>query len=198
MRAALNPASLRFGVEVTDVRDRTATLSDGSTVEFKDEVAATGARSPIRERLGVARSGIGHLAANLDIYFRADLTELIQGREFNLCSIQNPVASGAFVSVNGTDRWLFSTTDGSRDFDHWTATLRTLIGAGDIPVEVISVLPWESGMYVADSYRVGNVFLAGDAAHVMPPMAAAGANTGIADADNLAWKLAAVLGGVGQ
>jgi hypothetical protein len=48
-------------------------------------------------------------------------------------------------------------------------------------------------MRVADAYRAGRAFLAGDAAHVMPPFAANGANTGIADAHNLAWKLAAVL-----
>jgi putative polyketide hydroxylase len=195
LRDAIDPASLRFGTEVVDLHDQVAVLADGSTVEFEYVVAADGARSPIRERLGVARSGIGHLADNLDVYFRADLAELIKGREFNLCSIENPAASGAFVSINGTDRWLFSTTDGARDLDGWASTLRTVIGAGEIPVEIISILPWESGMYVADTYRVGRVFLAGDAAHVMPPMAAAGANTGIGDADNLAWKLAAVLRG---
>ncbi|TDQ01396.1 FAD-dependent monooxygenase [Labedaea rhizosphaerae] len=195
LRDAIDPAFLRFGTEVVDLHDQTAVLADGSTVEFEYVVAADGARSPIRERLGVARSGIGHLAANLDIYFRADLAELVRGREFNLCSIENPAASGAFVSINGTDRWLFSTTDGERDLDHWVSTLRTVIGI-DVPVEIISILPWESGMYVADTYRGGRVFLAGDSAHVMPPMAAAGANTGIADADNLAWKLAFVLSGV--
>ena len=57
------------------------------------------------------------------------------------------------------------------------------------------MLPWRAEMRVADRYRMGRVFLAGDAAHVMPPFAASGANTGIADAHNLAWKLAAVLRG---
>jgi putative polyketide hydroxylase len=57
------------------------------------------------------------------------------------------------------------------------------------------VLAWQPEMRVADAFRAGRVFLAGDAAHVMPPFAASGANTGIADAHNLAWKLAAVLHG---
>jgi putative polyketide hydroxylase len=50
-------------------------------------------------------------------------------------------------------------------------------------------------MLVADRYSAGRVYLAGDAAHVMPPFAASGANTGVADVHNLGWKLAAVLGG---
>src|SRR5581483_7891068 len=55
---------------------------------------------------------------------------------------------------------------------------------------------WESAARVADSYQQGRVLLAGDAAHVMPPTGAFGANTGIADAHNLAWKLAYVLKGM--
>jgi len=57
------------------------------------------------------------------------------------------------------------------------------------------VLAWQPEMLVADRYSAGRVHLAGDAAHVMPPFAATGANTGIADAHNLGWKLAAVLTG---
>ncbi|WP_326564902.1 FAD-dependent monooxygenase [Amycolatopsis rhabdoformis] len=162
-------------------------------------IAADGARSPIREALGITRSGYGHLADNLDIAFRADLTELVRDKKFNLCQIENAVASGAFVSVNGTDRWLFSTSDfpasATLADEGWRELLRTVVGVPDLDVDVLSLMPWESGMYVADQYRAGRVFLAGDAAHAMPPMAAAGANTAIGDVHNLAWKLAAVLSG---
>lgn len=109
------------------------------------------------------------------------------------------MASGAFVSVNGTDRWLFSTSDfpssTTLDDEAWRTLLRTVIGVADLDVEVLSLMPWESGMYVADQYAAGRAFLAGDAAHAMPPLAAAGANTAIGDVHNLAWKLAAVLDG---
>ena len=65
----------------------------------------------------------------------------------------------------------------------------------DIPVKVLGVSPWEASAIVADRYRVGNVFLAGDAAHEMPPTGGFGLNTGVQDVHNLAWKIAAVLRG---
>jgi hypothetical protein len=62
-------------------------------------------------------------------------------------------------------------------------------------VSVLGVSPWEASAIVADRYRVGNVFLAGDAAHEMPPTGGFGLNTGVQDVHNLAWKIAAVLRG---
>ena len=77
----------------------------------------------------------------------------------------------------------------------WPAVLRAAVGAPVPDLEVLSVLDWCPEVRVADRFRAGRVLLAGDAAHVMPPWAAAGANTGIGDAHNLGWKLAAVLRG---
>ena len=65
----------------------------------------------------------------------------------------------------------------------------------DLPVKVLGVSPWEASAIVADRYRDGRVFLAGDAAHEMPPTGGFGLNTGVQDVHNLAWKLAAVLRG---
>ncbi|MFE0025286.1 FAD-dependent monooxygenase [Amycolatopsis sp. NPDC059021] len=204
-------ARLRFGTELVAVKqDADGVLAelrpaDGEpyTVVADYLIAADGARSPIRESLGIPRTGAGHLADNLDVCFRADLAELVRGKEFNLCRIENPAASGAFVSVNGTDVWLFSTSDfpvgdrRARDLgdEEWASLLREVIGVSDVDIEILSKMPWESGMYVAERFAEGRVFLAGDAAHAMPPMAAAGANTAIADVANLTWKLAAVLAG---
>jgi putative polyketide hydroxylase len=62
-------------------------------------------------------------------------------------------------------------------------------------VEIISKLPWKPALGVAEKFQVGRVFLAGDAAHVMPPRGGYGGNTCIQDAHNLAWKLALVYQG---
>jgi hypothetical protein len=69
-------------------------------------------------------------------------------------------------------------------------------GRPDVPVEIITTGRWELAALVANQFSKGRVFLAGDAAHTLPPTRGGyGANTGIADAHNLAWKLAAVLKG---
>jgi putative polyketide hydroxylase len=57
-------------------------------------------------------------------------------------------------------------------------------------VKIIDVLPWQVTARVASRLSVGRVFLVGDAAHTIPPIGAFGMNTGIADAHNLAWKIA--------
>jgi hypothetical protein len=76
------------------------------------------------------------------------------------------------------------------------ALIRGLVGA-EIDAEVLGTDPWTARMLLADRYRGGRVFLAGDAAHLNPPWGGHGFNTGIGDAVNIGWKLAAVLKGWG-
>ena len=81
------------------------------------------------------------------------------------------------------------------------ARIQDAFGARNRSMEVRSVTwasefrPETSGAHVADAYRVNHVFVAGDAAHVHPPSGGQGLNTGVQDAQNLGWKLAAVLQG---
>ena len=76
-----------------------------------------------------------------------------------------------------------------------TELIREAAGVPDLPVKVLGVAPWTASAHVAEQYRHGRVFLAGDAAHEMPPTGGFGMNTGVQDVQNLAWKLAAVLQG---
>ncbi len=68
-------------------------------------------------------------------------------------------------------------------------------GAAGVPFDVVAATPWKMRVEVADAYRAGNAFLAGDAAHRFPPTGGLGLNSGLQDAHNLAWKLAAVVAG---
>ncbi|MFI6868809.1 FAD-dependent oxidoreductase [Nocardia sp. NPDC050406] len=197
-------AQVRFGVELTDFREDDTGIeaevraADGATERLRAAylIAADGAASPVRERLGIRRSGRGTLGKAVTVYFRADLEDLVRGREFNLCQVENESLAGAFASVDGRRRWIFygdAATDRSRE--QWPDALRLALGAPEVDIEILSVLPWEPGMFVADEFQRGRILLAGDAAHVMPPYAAAGANTGIQDVHDLAWKLGFVLRG---
>ncbi len=76
------------------------------------------------------------------------------------------------------------------------ALIHGLVGT-EIDVEVLGTDPWTARMLLADRYRNGRVFLVGDAAHLNPPWGGHGFNTGVGDAVNIGWKLAAVLDGWG-
>lgn len=203
---------LRFNTELvsfeqddTGVTAIVAERTSGAqhTIRADYMVAADGPASSIRNTLGITRSGRGTLRHNISIYFSADLSDLVRGREFVLCQVQNREVQGMFIAVNNTDLWLFSITyepergEKPEDFsaERCIDLIRKAVGLPQIAIEIKSILPWEAAVRVADSFQQGRVFLAGDAAHQMPPTGAFGANSGIQDAHNLAWKLAAVLKG---
>jgi putative polyketide hydroxylase len=118
--------------------------------------------------------------------------------------IRSLQAEGTLTSVNNTDRWVFTmrfrpengerVTDFSRE--RCIALVRSAIGVPDLDVEILSTLPWEPSGRVAQTFCQGRIFLAGDAAHTMPPTGGFGLNTGVQDAHNLAWKIAFVLQGL--
>ncbi|SEF34067.1 2-polyprenyl-6-methoxyphenol hydroxylase [Amycolatopsis pretoriensis] len=164
-------------------------------------VAADGGRSEVRAALGIGTTGPGALGKPLlNILFRADLTPYTKGHHFANCTITTPDAPGMLVTVDAEKDWIFHTGLGDEPVGAFpparcAALIRAAVGVPDLGVEVLSVLPWRVRGLLADRFRAGRVFLAGDAAHAVPPLGAFGANTGIADAHNLAWKLAAVLDG---
>lgn len=88
----------------------------------------------------------------------------------------------------------FSMTDNTRfDKEALPPRIRQLLKLPDLEMEVLHISHWVLDRVVADKYRVGRVFVAGDAAHRRPPTTGLGLNTGIEDAQNIAWKLGSVL-----
>lgn len=209
-------AVLRFGSELTSFERPegpagpvVATVKDRDTgaerrVRARWLVAADGGRSPVRETLGIRRVGRGTLQHQVSILFRADLTGPLAGRRFSICQIENDELKGAVLGHDDTLRrgtliLQYRPERGETPEDFTTgrsvALVRSAVGDPDLDVDVIGVLPWELAALSAERFRDGSVFLIGDAAHVVPPIGGYGANTGVHDAHNLAWKLASVLRG---
>ncbi|MFB7664420.1 FAD-dependent oxidoreductase [Kitasatospora sp. NPDC056138] len=174
------------------------------TVRADYLVAADGPRSPARERLGIGQTGKGDLFHNVSITFRAKrLADVVGDRLFIACYLTNPEGPGALLPVDNRENWVFHAPwkpDRGETLEDFTDErcaehIRTATGVPDLEVEITGKAPWHAAERVAERYFSGRVFLAGDSAHEMSPTGAFGSNTGIQDAHNLAWKLAAVLGG---
>jgi len=216
-RAVELGAEHRYGTELVSFEaDDTGVTSvlrrrdDGREESVRSDylVAADGSHSPVRSRLGIPMSGRGSFAECVTIYFRADMRELIGDRNLSVVYINHPELLGFFrFSIGGDSGFLavFSTKnpDGSRDThvaqgldtDQCAEFVRKALGRTDIAVDIENVQRWTAAAATAERFSSGRVFLAGDAAHVMPPTGGFGGNTGVADADNLAWKLAMVTRG---
>jgi len=196
-------ARIRYGTTLAglaqDEHGLTATLDAGEEVRVDYVIAADGARSGLRDALGIGTSGPGALGSpKMNILFRADLRRYTAGRSFAGCDITTPEAPGLLMTVDGADEWIYHVECEPGevfDDDRCRAVVRAAVGNPTLAVEVRSALPWRVRAQLADRFRAGRVFLVGDAAHAVPPIGAFGMNTGIADAHNLAWKLAAVLTG---
>src|SRR5215468_889832 len=192
-----------------DAQGATATLRDRRsgerrTVRASYVIAADGASSRVREALSVAMLGPGELDHNINIHFRAELAPWVRARP--AVGYISCMGNGTLLWAHGTDRWLilraFQPAKGERPEDftpqRCLELARAAIGIPDLPVELVNIAFWTRSAQVAQRFQVGRVFLAGDAAHRFPPTGGFGANTGIQDVHNLAWKLAAVLHGWSQ
>ncbi|WP_410534846.1 FAD-dependent oxidoreductase [Streptomyces sp. KL2] len=175
-----------------------------TTVRADYLVAADGPRSPVRESLGIGHSGPGDLFHNVSVTFRSRrLAEVVGERRFIVCYLTTPGADGALLPVDNRERWVFHAPwhpERGETLEEFTDErcaqhIRRAVGVADLDVEVTGRAPWHAAERVARRYAAGRVLLAGDSAHEMPPTGAFGSNTGIQDAHNLAWKLAAILGG---
>jgi putative polyketide hydroxylase len=196
-------ADVRFNTELInfeqDADGVTALLRERNGAEYTLRaaymVAADGARSSIREALGIERKGRGHIRTMLSVLFRAPLQQYLE-KGITQFEIDQPDLK-AFLTTYNDGRWVLMFHDEvERDTQQLRQSIIKSIGRSDLPVDIITTGRWELEALVAESFSSGRVFLAGDSAHTLPPTRGGyGANTGIQDAHNLAWKLAAVLSG---
>jgi len=162
-------------------------------------IACDGASSPTRTALGIAMNGPDAMGRSINIYFRADLSRWVAPRPCVGFFFSNPALVGSsLLCVNGTDRWISinrAQPDEEFSTERCVRLIRDLVGADDLPVEIINTAYWTMTAQVAEHYRTGRIFFAGDAAHRFPPTGGFGMNTGIQDIHNLVWKIAFVLNG---
>lgn len=174
------------------------------TMRAKYLVGADGAHSKVRDLLGIPFDGRGVFSNSITIYFKADMRPQLEGKPISVIYINNPEFGGffrldkrcqsGFLAVNtiGDPKTNPDAANAAKDISEQRLIELVRIGAGvpDLDVKIVGVARWRSTSDIARRYQVGRVFLAGDAAHVMPPNGGFGGNTGVHDAHNLAWKLA--------
>jgi putative polyketide hydroxylase len=205
--ASRRGCDVRYNTELLsftqDSQGVSATIKDRGTgascvVQADYLVGADGAHSHIRGALGVKTEGLGELDEHyIFAYFRAPWGDLIRGHENDAIFIDRP-GIRCFFLITDADRGMFVIQEETaREYtaERCKELILDGIGLPNFPVEIVEVAHWQPGQMVAEHFGSGRVYLAGDAAHTMPPKLGLGVNTGIQSAQNLAWKLAAVLKG---
>ncbi|HEY1874375.1 MAG TPA: FAD-dependent monooxygenase [Steroidobacteraceae bacterium] len=210
-------ASIVQGAEVVGVHQDSEGVSltirktdDRSTHQVRGRylIAADGAHSQVRAALGIDYEGRGAFSNSLTIYFTADLSPYVAGKSWSLIYVNNPTLRGFFrLNRAGTAGFLGVNVLGDPAADPDAAVnaaadlsesrlielVRAGVGRRDLAVRIDGYSRWRATASVAHRLREGRIFVAGDAAHLMPPNGGFGGNTGIHDAQNLAWKLALVI-----
>jgi 2-polyprenyl-6-methoxyphenol hydroxylase-like FAD-dependent oxidoreductase len=199
---------MSFAQDADGVTARVQHRDTGATADIRARylIAADGAHSRIREALGIAMRGHGVFSRSVTIYFRADIAPLLRGRNLSVIYVNNPALRGffrfekpfdrGFLAVNALGDAANPITDVATGLtpERCAEWVRIALGA-DVPVTIENVMPWDATADSAERYQDGRIFIAGDAAHAMPPNGGFGGNTGVQDAHNLAWKLGMVLRG---
>ena len=212
---SLPETEVQLGTEVVDVaagpdavrvalRD-TGTGVAGATrvVDAGYVIAADGASSAVRRAVGIPMHGPDSLSAAATALFRAPLWDLLGPHRYGIYVVDHAAGQGTFLPAGRDDRWLYGVEnydpeqEGPADLtaERFTRLIRLGAGVFDLPVRIERIGTFEFAAQLAERFRAGRVFLAGDAAHRVTPRGGTGMNTAIADGHDLGWKLAWVLRG---
>lgn len=202
-------ASLHFNTRVVEVEH----AADGVRIEVQDAetssrkelrcrylVACDGAHSFVRGRLGRGQDHGPTFGNQILVEFRADLEDTLGRDGFFHSFVLHPQYAGWFGSQHPeTGLWRYSFRHDEDELPQADVVLdrmRGALGMPDLPIEIVRFYRFDYSTGLLRRWREGNVFFAGDAAHWHSPWGGFGMNSGIQDANNLAWKLALVLRGV--
>jgi 2,4-dichlorophenol 6-monooxygenase len=165
-------------------------------------LAADGAASPVRKSLAIQPIGPDRLQSFVMIHFEANLRALVRQRPGVLYWTTAPGATGTFVAHDIDSTWVYMHAwdpdrESAQDYSEAACTdiVRRAMGTDAYPFTIRTIRMWTMTAQVAERYRAARIFLVGDAAHRFPPTGGLGLNTGVQDAHNLAWKIAAVEAG---
>jgi len=187
------------------VRDRRT--DEIITIRSQYLIGADGARSVVAQQLGVTLEGPSGLANAANVWFEADLTKYLAHRPGVLVwnvmpGPHPPLRLGTLICHKPFTEFVFvcmydpATEDLSSISDEEAARrVRLAVGDPDLKVEIKGIAGWQVNAQVAPKYADGRVFCMGDAVHRHPPTNGLGLNLSVADAFNLAWKLALVMKG---
>ncbi|MEM5383303.1 FAD-dependent monooxygenase [Paraburkholderia phymatum] len=173
---------------------------DGQPVSVRSRylVGCDGASSIVREALDIPLSGLGDVAQSVSLFF--DSPELVslhdKGFARNTRLIDAGGCWGELIPIDSRGLWrltIFDEPESAQDPDRY---MRRMLGQ-TFPYKMLNVMQWSRKDFVADSYGRGRVFIAGDAAHQVSPTGGIGMATGVEEAVNLGWKIAAVIEGWG-
>ena len=125
---------------------------------------------------------------------------LVGEHRYGIYSVEHPEGAGVFLPAGRGDRWGYGLWVDARDLGTWTAErfverIRVAAGIADLDVSIERTGAFSFAAQLADRFRAGNVFLAGDAAHRVTPRGGTGMNTAIRGGHDLGWKLGWVLRG---
>ena len=169
------------------------------TISASYLVGCDGAESLVRETSGIKLLGNPRLNTNLNVVIRCPEFQFLQGsRPAQMHRFVGAEGMwGNMLALDGRTLWRLN-IHVPADFSPSDINVEQLVrrAAGrDVGFEILSVFTWERRQFIAERYRKGRIFLAGDSAHQMSTTGGFGMNTGIGDAANLAWNLAAAVEG---